>query len=192
MPGGTVSIQARGLPPNAALGLTFASLIDVIVVEKPLGTAATSDESGEAAFAVAIPTDAPLGFAAVIIRAGEQCIAEAAFDVIPSMEALSIDDRTVFPGQRVTLKASGFDVRSVVTLHIDGIPGDACECPVLASSRSNEVGAVEVAYRVPRNISRGLHFLTLSGESFTGTHDVHLQVRITVVGGGTLPATDTD
>jgi hypothetical protein len=51
---------------------------------------------------------------------------------------------------------------------------------------------VIVVYRIPRDLSRGLHFLTLSGDSFTGTHDVDLQVRIMVGGVGTLPPTDTD
>jgi hypothetical protein len=121
-------------------------------------------------------------------------MADAPFAVVPSFRSITIDDHTVIPGQRVTLKAGGFMGNGHVVVSIDTFPTQGeCwphPCRFLATATTSAIGSVVIRVEIPRDTTPGAHSLWVSGYMAGGEVEDSLGVDITVVG-GTLPPTDT-
>lgn len=179
MPGTPVRVRIEGFPPNAAVTLRFGSMY-AGTVGPPIG-AATIDEVGNGVVHGLLPADAPYGDAALSVMVNAECGAETYLAVVGSSEGIGIDDDTVVAGQQVTITASGFAPEDEVVLFLDGDGRDAgCICRDLALAQTNELGAVRIVVRIPRDLPPGAHFLTLNGDSFNHEHDLGLIVQITV------------
>jgi hypothetical protein len=179
--GAPVSVRIRGFPPNAAVSMVL-SFPDEAAPRPPIGNG-TTDAQGDGVVSGVIPTDAPFGDATVTVTAGEACGAEADVSVVGSPAGISIDDDTVALGQSVTITASGFQPGGSVTVILDGDAFDALSTGrVLGGAEANRLGPVRIVVRIPRDLSKGAHYLTANGYSFDGTNDLFMAVDITVSG----------
>ena len=159
----------------------------------PIG-ASTSDAHGRGIVEGVVPRDFPIAETWFDVIGEDGCSASSYFVVLGSAQVASIDDNSVVAGQLVTLRAGGFAARSSVSVTFDSVitqgecsPG----CRVLRSARTSAVGSAVIRTRIPRDASLGPHVLVVNGDSADGISEFSMGVDITVVGGSTLPPTDT-
>lgn len=181
MPGSAVRVRIQGFPPNTAVTLRFQPVFDT-AQSRPIGSG-TTDQQGNGVVDGVIPPDAPFGDVALSVTTGAQCEARTSMTVVGSEESIRINDATVVPGQQVMITASGFAPHSTAVVYLDGDARDAlCICHELVSGLADELGVVRIVVRIPGNVSRGAHSLTLNGDSFDADHELGLTVRIKVGG----------
>jgi hypothetical protein len=99
-----------------------------------------------------------------------------------SSNALTVDDTTVTPGQRITAEGSGFRSGSSGSLVLFSDP------KVLGSGTANSSGVIRITATIPADTTAGTHRLELQGVDGAGAARV-LSATITVSPGGTLPRT---
>ncbi len=184
-------VRFVGFAPNADVTLLLMDWSADVTVEIGSGTA---DAQGSGVVQGVIPADAPIGETQLDVVSGE-CIANAYVVVLGSPEQVTVDDDTVIPGQRVTLRAGGFTVNGHVLVSIDTYPTQGeCwprPCRFLGTARTSAVGSVVVHVRIPRDTAPGAHSLWVSGYMAGGDREDSLGVDIMVGPGVTLPPTDT-
>jgi hypothetical protein len=187
--GDIVRVRFVGFAPNA--GVTLMVLSADVTVQIGAGTA---DAQGRGVVQGVIPAETPIGVTQLDV-VSDQCIANAYVVILGSPEQVTIDDDTVIPGQRVTLRAGGFMENGHVVVSIDTFPTQGeCwprPCRYLGTGTTSAVGSVVIHVRIPRDTAPGEHSLWVSGYMAGGEREDSLGVDITVVG-GTLPPTDTE
>jgi len=193
-----------GFQPNATVALIFRpDYVDF--PEREIG-ATTTDEHGFAEVEVVIPADAPVGDYSLLLRLegcatspwGEMTL--ATITVVAGLPSISISDDTVVPGQRVTVRATGFGRDEIVTVSLDDPDYLGNGCCVLARAMADADWSVMVRLRLPGDLSPGAHTLSLVGWGPEALFPEVLEVQITVAAGGvpppsaqtaTIPPTDT-
>ncbi len=113
----------------------------------------------------------------------------ASIAVVPVLPEISISDDTVVPGQRVTIRATGFARDDTVRLFLDEPESFDCASCLLATAPTNTDWSAVITVRLPRDLSPGAHTLFLAGWGPEFLFPEELEVGITVgIGATTLPA----
>jgi hypothetical protein len=189
--GDSVHVRFGGFTPNVNVRLDFG---DLSGGERRTIGIGTADGTGSGVLDGVIPVDAPIDEAELRVIGDDDCLGWNYIWVLASPDAITIDDDTVAPGQRVTVVAGGFLPHEGAALTIDSAPvqGECIpRCVYLAYSRTDAIGMVVFRARVPRDISAGRHVLWVTGAAMDGISDAYLSIEITVRPGSTLPPTDT-
>jgi hypothetical protein len=189
-----------GFEPNATVALILRP-DHVDFPERAIG-ASTTDEHGYGEIDVVVPDDAPIGDYSLLLRL-EACatspwadISLATITVVPVLPAISISDDTVVPGQRVTIRATGFARDDAVYLSLDDPEYLGDQCCLLATAQTNSDWSVVIPVRLPRDLSPGAHTLSLVGWGPEYFFPEVLEVVITVAAAektppaATVPPTD--
>ena len=191
--------------PDATVAIIFRpDYVDF--PERAIGTS-TTDEHGYGEIDVVIPADAPIGNYALLLRLDECAtspwpeISISRIAVVPVLPEISVSDDTVLPGQRVTIRATGFNRDDTVYLTLDNPEHLGLECTscLLATGQTNSEWSVVITVRLPRDLSPGSHILTLFGWGPELLFPEELEVVINVGAASqgrtsptaTLPPTDT-
>ena len=180
-----------GFEPNATVALILRPDY-VAFPERALGSS-TTDAQGYGEVDVIIPADAPIGDYSLLLRL-EACatspwadISITTITVVPVLPAISISDDTVVPGQRVTIRATGFGLDETVDLFLDSPEYLGHECCLLATAPTNADWSVVITVRLPRDLSPGAHTLSLVGWGPDQLFPEQLEVVITVAADTTRP-----
>ena len=198
LPGTRLTGWISGFEPNATVALIFRP-DDVDFDERVIG-ASTTDEHGYGEIDVVIPADAPVGNYTLLLRLDECATSpwpELPLDtiaVVPVLPEISISDDTVLPGQRVTIRATGFNRDDTVYLTLDNPEHLGLECAscLLATGQTNSDWSVVITVRLPRDLSPGAHTLTLFGWGPELLFPEEMELVITVGIRATIPPTDTE
>ena len=192
--GGPVRVPISGFPPNVAVTMFVGSIFDIGVGQPEIGTGMT-DGHGAAMVTGIVPTDARAGEQSVTVKASDDCWAEAFVVISLSPLGITIDEETVMPGQRVTVRAGGFLPKGHVVITIDTFPTQGeCwprPCRVLGMASTSSTGSVVTHVRIPRDTTPGPHSVWVSGYLADGMREDSFGVDILVGPGATLPPTDT-